>query len=193
MADAASSTGGSDTGSRGGENDAGMPHQGFLHETAPTAGLVCCVSAENAQQAVIAGDDDKDLLKQQGSLQDAVFGVSKTGPVERVGCLLKASDTLSASIYPSVYISLSSAQVLFTLSKEKLNTSWKYAMAVIILDFLQVSSRLPGVRRPVLHNHSSQAACSKLTKQTTGGLQPAHPCAAAQRVQLVPMVSLGIQ
>eukprot|EP00891_Asterochloris_glomerata_P000486 jgi/Astpho2/486/Aster-x0440 len=80
MADAASSTGGSDTGSRGGEND-----------------------AENAQQAVIAGDDDKDLLKQQGSLQDAVFGV------------------------------------LFTLSKEKLNTSWKYAMAVIILDFLQLS------------------------------------------------------
>ena len=51
-------------------------HQGFLHETAPAAGSVCCAFAENAQQAVIAGDDDKDLLKQQGSLQDAVFGVS---------------------------------------------------------------------------------------------------------------------
>ena len=48
------------------------------------------------------------------------------------------------------------AQVLFTLSKEKLNTSWKYAMAVIILDFLQVSSRLPGVKRLVLHTHRSQ-------------------------------------
>ena len=57
-------------------------HQGFLHKTPSAAELVCCASAENAQQAVIAGDDDKDLLKQQGSLQDAVFGVSQTVPAE---------------------------------------------------------------------------------------------------------------
>ena len=30
-------------------------------------------------------------------------------------------------------------QVLFTITKEKLNNSWKYAMTVIILDVLQVS------------------------------------------------------
>ncbi len=51
-------------------------------------------------------------------------------------------------------------QVLFTLSKEKLNTSWKYAMAVIILDFLQVSSLLPSVKRLVLHSPGSQGLVS---------------------------------
>ena len=29
-------------------------------------------------------------------------------------------------------------QVLFTITKEKLNNSWKYGMTVIILDVLQV-------------------------------------------------------
>ncbi|DBA94392.1 TPA: hypothetical protein ACH3X1_001997 [Trebouxia sp. C0004] len=51
----------------------------------------------------LAGDDDRtDLLKNQTSLQDSVFGV------------------------------------LFTITKEKLNNSWKYAMTVIILDVLQL-------------------------------------------------------
>lgn len=33
---------------------------------------------------------------------------------------------------------VASVQVLFTISKEKLNSSWKYGMTVIILDVLQV-------------------------------------------------------
>ena len=31
-----------------------------------------------------------------------------------------------------------SLQVLFTITKEKLNNSWKYAMTVLLLDVLQV-------------------------------------------------------
>ena len=81
------------------------------------------------------------------------------------------------------------AQVLFTLSKEKLNTSWKYAMAVIILDFLQVSSPLPGVERP----GAAQAQEPGPAHNSHSSQHVFNLCAAAQRVQLVPMVSLGIQ
>ena len=78
--------------------------QGHLHETAPAAGLVCCASsAENAQQAVIAGDDDKDLLKQQGSLQDAVFGVSQTGPAEPPGLLIESFTDVMTSCAGAVH------------------------------------------------------------------------------------------
>ncbi len=45
----------------------------------------------------------------------------------------------ASSRKPDFKAGLHTLQVLFTITKEKLNNSWKYAMTVIILDVLQVS------------------------------------------------------
>lgn len=99
---------------------------------------------------IIAGDDDRPgLLKNEASLQDAVFGVSineATYLAEHDAMRWQprlASSSLtrilscSACLVPQLgYWSF--LQVLFTITEEKLNNSWKYAMTVLLLDVLQV-------------------------------------------------------
>lgn len=64
-------------------------------------------------------------------------------------------------------------QVLFTIAKEKLNTSWKYAMAVLMLDVLQVCTEQhlsvmeKNPVRKLVHKWSCECSCWYSTWRTT--------------------------
>ena len=70
--------------------------------------------------------------------------------------------------------------MLFTLSKEKLNTSWKYAMAVIILDFLQVGRLLPSIQETGAEQaQSRQGLLSTHTANTISATCSSVRCSSA--------------
>lgn len=88
------------------------------------------------------GDEQPDLLKNEASVQDAIFGVSvylcarvftPAHFLQLVCCGTNGARRLLC--LTSVLLML---QVLFTISKEKLINSWKYGLAVLLLDVLQV-------------------------------------------------------
>ncbi len=54
-------------------------------------------------------------------------------------CCLHKPAVSASNRKPDFKTGLHTLQVLFTITKEKLNNSWKYAMTVIILDVLQVA------------------------------------------------------